>query len=310
MYNRAVSGDPYELLGVSRDASADEIRQAYRAQARRCHPDINKADGAEEQFKELGQAYAVLSDERRRALYDEFGEEALAAQFDPRAARAERRRDRGGADRTARRAAAGRSSGSRSVSRARVEASDPAPFRADPKGTADLIAPLEIDLLTAIEGADLSVPSPLGGAAVQVRVPAGVKSGQQLRVRGRGRAGVRGGRPGDLYLEIVVLPHPFFRREGHDLHLTLPITVNEAHQGATVEIPCLDGRLRLPVPPGSRGGELLRLRGKGPVDGEGRRGDLYVHLCVRLPDRLDAAGRALERLSALYSTDIRRDLHL
>ena len=291
-----MSGDPYELLGVSREASADEIRQAYRAQARRYHPDINKTEGAEERFKELGQAYSVLSDERRRALYDEFGEEALAAQFDPRAAR---RRERGGADRTARRAGPGRSSPGRGTAAPKIKME-----------SSDIVAPLEIDLLTAIEGADLTVESPLGGAAVQVRVPAGVESGEQLRVRGRGRAGVRGGRPGDLYLEVVVLPHPFFRRERRDLHLTLPITVNEAHQGATVEIPTLDGRLRLPVPAGSRGGELLRLRGKGLVDGEGRRGDLYVHLCVRLPDRLAAAGRALERLGALYSDHVRRDLHL
>lgn len=293
--------DPYQVLGVSRDATADEIRQAYRALARKYHPDINKAEGAEDRFKELGQAFSVLSDEKHRALFDEFGDEALSSQFDPRAAR---RRDRAGAEQTTRRAAtrpgARRAAAERFTPRHTAPAGD----------SSDIVAPLEIDLATAIHGAELTVPSPLGGASLMVGVPPGAQSGQQLRVRGRGRVGSRGGRPGDLYLEIVVLPHPFFRRDGCDLHLELPVTVNEAHEGATIEIPSLDGRLRLPVPAGSRGGERLRLRGKGIADGEGGRGDLYVHVCLRLPDRLDAAGRAIERMAGLYSESVRRDLRL
>jgi curved DNA-binding protein len=291
-YNCVVPVDPYKVLGVSRAAAADEIRQAYRALARKYHPDINKAEGAEDRFKEIGQAFSVLSDEKRRALYDEFGDEALSSQFDPREAR---RRDRPSSEQTARSAPA------RPSARCAAAPGDDSP---------DIVTPLEIDLATAIHGDELTVPSPLGGASLMVRVPAGAESGQQLRVRGRGRVGSRGGRPGDLYLEIVVLPHPFFRRDGRDLHLELPVTVNEAHQGATIEIPSLDGRLRLPVPAGSRGGERLRLRGKGISDGEGGRGDLYVHLCIRLPDRLDAAGRAIERMAGLYSEPVRRDLRL
>jgi curved DNA-binding protein len=293
----AVSFDPYQVLGLDRQASTDEIRQAYRSLARKYHPDINKEPGAEERFKELGQAYSVLSDEHRRALYDEFGEDSLSLQFDPHEARRQRRHP---------------------SRREESRAGEPPARRAAPPSTehgpvgektdADVRAPLEIDLGLAIRGGELSVPSPLGGASLTLSLPPGVESGYQLRVRGRGRPGIRGGRPGDLYFEVHVQPHPFFHREGLDLHLELPLTIAEALHGATIDIPGVDGWLRLPVPAESHGGERLRLRGKGLCDADARRGDLYVHLCVRLPDRLDAAARSLDRLAGLYSRPVREGL--
>ncbi len=363
--------DPYQILGVAHDVSVDELRQIYRSLARKYHPDVNKSAGAEEHFKLLGQAYSVLSDAGRRALFDEFGEASLAIGFDARAARAQARSaGRGGAERgrpaegerrprekeaprrhgeadPRRRAPAepsGRWPGERGHGRSREDGpgrdrmregpvpqgrEDHGPRREDtrsrrwgreePQGredrglrgdeSPDVHAPLEIDLLTAIHGGEVKLTAPAGGA-LSVHLPPGVQSGYQLRMKGRGRAGRRGGMPGDLFLEVVVLPHPYFRREGYDLVLELPVTIPEAHQGASVQIPTLEGWVRVPVPAGSRGGERLRLRGKGLPDEDGGRGDLYVHLSVRLPERLDAAGRALERLAGLYSEDLRADLHL
>jgi curved DNA-binding protein len=173
-----------------------------------------------------------------------------------------------------------------------------------------VVSELEIDLLTAITGGELRVTSPVGGAVLRAVVPPNVQPGHRIRFKGRGRASrAGGGGPGDLYLEVVVRPHPFYHRDGLDLVLELPLTVEEAWRGASVDIPTLAGWLRVPIPAGSRGGERLRLRGKGIYDGE-LAGDLYVHLCVRLPDRLEAAGRSLERLAGLYSDDVRQGLHL
>ncbi len=293
--------DPYQLLGVQRSASDDEIRQVYRSLARKYHPDVNKSPGAEDHFKLLGQAYSVLSDAKRRALFDEFGEESLSIQFDAEQARAERGRRGGRSERSAR--------------RARAATPDPRPRYEEAREeraseSSDVVSQLEIPLLTAIQGGELRVESPIGGAPLRVQIPANVEAGHQLRFKGRGRAGRRGGPPGDLFLELVVKPHPYYRREGYDLVLDLPVTVDEAWHGATVEVPSLDGWLRVPVPARSRGGERLRLRGKGIPDARGGRGDLYVHLSLRLPDRIDPAGRALERLSGLYSEDVRAGLRL
>lgn len=289
--------DPYQLLGVSRSASDDEIRQVYRALARKYHPDVNKSPGAEDHFKLLGQAYSVLSDAKRRALFDEFGEESLSIQFDPAQARAER----------AQRARPDGRPRSRSARQERGPREEPRPERGPE--SSDVVSQLEVPLLTAIEGGELRIDSPIGGAPIRVQLPANVEAGHRLCFKGRGRAGRRGGPPGDLTLEVVIRPHPFFRREGRDLVLELPVTVAEAWHGANVEVPTLDGWIRVPIPARSRGGERLRLRGKGIADGQGR-GDLYVHLSVRLPDRIDPAGRALERLAGLYSEDVRAGLGL
>jgi curved DNA-binding protein len=297
--------DPYQVLGLGQQASPEEIRQAYRSLARKYHPDINRAPEAEERFKELAQAYSVLSDEQRRALFDEFGEAALSTQFDPHEARRSRRPAPAGR-REEPRPRPTPASGGEPRPRVTLVPSGQGPI--GDQTEADVSSTLEIDLGLAIRGGELTVPSPLGGASLTLSLPPGVESGHQLRLRGRGRPGVRGGRPGDLYFEVRVQPHPFFRRDGLDLYLELPLTIAEALHGATIEIPSLEGWLRLPIPAESRGGERLRLRGKGICDADGRRGDLYVHLCLRLPDRLEAATRSLDRLASLYSRPVREGL--
>ena len=176
--------------------------------------------------------------------------------------------------------------------------------------TADVVAPLEIDLALALSGGELRIPSPVGGAMLAVRVPPNVQSGHRVRLVGRGRPGRGGARPGDLYMEVDVRRHSYFHLEGDDLVLELPITVGEAHYGAEVEIPTPDGWLRIRVPRGSTGGERLRLRGKGKVLDSGQRGEMYVHLCVRLPGKVGAATRSLDHINQLYHDPIRHDLKL
>lgn len=289
-----MSFDPYRILGVEQTATTDEIRHAYRALARRYHPDLNQDPDAEEQFKELGQALSVLTDQKRRELFDRYGEASLQAHFDPHQAAAEppgpgRRQHPGEA-----------------WTEATTSPRSPGP----PLSDLDVVVPLEIDLLTAITGGEARGSSPHSASSLRVPIPAGVETGHCVRLQGRGRPG-RGGRPpGDLLFEIRVQSHPFFHRDGVDLILDLPITIEEAHLGARIQIPTLEGWLGVRIPPNSRGGERLRLRGRGLPLGQGLRGDLHVHLCVRLPERLDAAGRLLQRLSALYVEPVRAGLHL
>jgi curved DNA-binding protein len=278
-----VTTDPYFILGVERSASDDEIRQAYRRLARELHPDLHPGRDSEEAFKALGLAHAVLSDAGRRRLYDQFGAASLEPGFEPG------------------RGAPGPSAGPAQPSAGSAEA-------ARSGGSGDLVVPLEIDLLAAITGGPQRVEAPTG-ATLTVEVPPDAQSGQQIRLPGRGRPGRQGARPGDLYCEIVVRPHPFLQRQGRDLVLELPVTIDEAHRGAQIEIPTLDGWARIRIPKGSRGGERLRLKGQGIGSGQGR-GDLLVHLCVRLPERLQSAGRILERLDGLYSGSVRQGLKL
>ena len=312
-----MSFDPYRLLGVAPNATVEQVRQTYRKLARKFHPDINPDPGAAEQFKEMGHAFAVLSDATKRALFDEFGEESLHLNFDVDRARRKRSRPA-----PARRTAPRRptSSGRRTTRDPRPDPRQPQPRQrprrpapAPPPGgpSPDVTSPLEVDLDLALTGGDMRIPSPVGGAMLTVHLPPGVKSGTRIRLAGRGRpGGRRGAKPGDLFLEVRVKPHPFFERSGDDLLLELPLTLGEAYHGAEVEIPTLDGWLRIRIPAGSRGGERLRLQGNGLHTTAGSRGDMYVHLCVRLPDKMSAATRSLDQLSQLYSEPVRKGLKL
>ena len=336
--------DPYGLLGVHSSASREEIRQAYRSLARKYHPDVNPSPEAVEHFKEVGMAFAVLNDEPKRALFDEFGEESMHLNFDPVAARQRRQRKArprkappGARARTGRGGPRPRRSGA-SARRAQPQPQhqqrpqpqaprhrdrpqprrggqpppEPRPRQApmgDPRSS-DVVAPLPVDLATALSGGQLRIPSPVGGAMLTVRVPAGVQDGFRIRLVGRGRPGRSGAKPGDLHLEVAISRHPHFHFEGDDLVLELPVTMGEAHFGAEVEIPTPDGWLRMRVPPGSLGGERLRLKGKGKVLPGGQRGEMYVSLSVRLPQKLGAAARSLDHISQLYPDSIRKDLKL
>ena len=318
--------DPYEVLGVGRDADLDAIRKSYRKLARQFHPDVNPGDAeAEERFKEISVAYDVLSDPERRRNYDEFGEIALELGFDAEEAR--KRRD---------------AFRSRFGEGARPEGGDygeqfhfgdiddllgqffsgrgrtGAPREGDMRFRgADLHAELELDFVDAARGGEkrltLSRPTASGGAApetVTVRIPAGVDEGGRLRVPGKGAPGVGGGPPGDLWVGLRVRPHPIFRREGRDLSLDVPVQVREAILGAKIEVPTLEGRVTLTVPPGTHSGTRLRLRGKGIADpAGGPPGDLFARIQIRVPRNLDDETReALERLAPFEDPDLRGDL--
>ncbi len=309
--------DLYAVLGVTRDADAETIRTAYRKLARQHHPDVNPGDAhAEERFKQVSEAYSVLSDAEKRRNYDEFGDIALESGFDAEAARRARERfgarfgrgpgasfaseefEFGDLDDLLGRAFAGRGRG----------AAPPFPLRG-----ADLEAALELDFLEAVRGGErqLVLPRPgAGSETVTVRIPAGVGEGGRIRIPGKGAPGRGGGPPGDLWATIHVRPHPVFRREGRDVSLDLPITVAEAVRGAKVEIPTLTGRATVTIPPGTDGGRRLRLTGKGvPDPSGGAPGDLYVVVRIRVPKGLDeAALRSLGELERFDAADPRQEL--
>lgn len=312
------SRDLYAILEVARDAGEDDIRTSYRRLARRHHPDVNPGDReAEDRFKAVSEAYSVLSDPEKRRNYDEFGEASLNSAFDADAARRSQEefgaRFGGGA---------GHFDGEQ-FSFGGLEdilsglfrgggAAGQAHFRA--RGP-DVEAELELDFLEAARGCEkrlnLARPRADGGVqqdTVTVRIPPGVDDGGRIRLRGKGGEGVGGAPAGDLYARMRVRQHPVFRREGLDLHLTLPVTVHEAIRGAKVDVPTLDGRATVTVPPGTDGGSRLRLRGKG-VQRDGRSGDLYAVVQIRVPKDLDEAGReALDRLAESDTSDPRKEL--
>ncbi len=293
--------DLYQMLGVARGASEDEIRKAYRKLARKYHPDVNPGDEqAEERFKQISEAYAVLSDDEKRKLYDEFGEISLEGGFDPEAAR------------RAREAFGARFGRGRPQAEA-FEFGDLDDLLGSVFGRArarrgfamrgpDLEAELELDFLEAASGGEkrLVVQRPTADGsvrseAVTVRIPPGVAEGGRIRIPGKGGEGVGDGPPGDLHARIRVRPHATFRREGRDLLLDLPITVREAVVGTKKEIPTLEGNVTVTVPPATDSGKRLRLRGKGIRDpGGGPPGDLYAVVQIRVPRSLEELREELE----------------
>lgn len=294
----------YKTLGVAKTASADEIRKAYRKLARKHHPDLNPGDrSAEAAFKKVSAAYDVLSDETKRKAYDEFGDASLQSGFDPDAAREyahwQESRER-------RASGFGASEGPLDF--------DLSEFfqRQAPDGPVhgrDLYTSIDIDLRQAIEGTELTADLPNHGP-VHVRIPRGAKSGDLLRVRGKGSPGQNGGPAGDLVIETIVRPHPRVRRQGLDLHLTLPITLNEAYNGASINLPTFDGSVVLRVPSRTKQHATLRLRGKG-VERKDQRGDMLVEVDVQMPDVADASlAEALSASDKLYSTPIREGFAL
>jgi DnaJ-class molecular chaperone len=294
--------DFYAALGVSRTASEDEIRKAYRKLARKHHPDVNPNDRkAEEKFKEISFAYEVLSDKDKRARYDEFGVQGLAEGFDPAQAREYARWSQG-----ARRSPSYESF----TSDADIDLEDllgglfgGAGRRArGPMRGRDASGEIEVDFLDAVRGGEVRVQVADRGT-LRIKIPPGSETGTKIRLAGQGDSGDPGAPPGDLYLALKVRPHPFFRREGTDLHLDLPVTVPELIQGASVEVPTADGSVTMKIPPHSQNGRVLRLRGKGaPKLGASERGDLYVKLVAELPDpadpRLESIAKELEKLYA------------
>jgi curved DNA-binding protein len=308
--------DPYETLGVARDADVDAIRKAYRKLARKHHPDLNPGDkAAEERFKEISQAWEVLEDPERRRNYDEFGAISLEAGFDAEKAR-QAREAFGSRFGTGGRPGPegfgeefefgdlddllGRFTGGRAGARAGG--------RGLRMRGADIEATLDLDFLDAVRGGEHRLT--LGGDTINVRIPPGVDTGGRLRIPGKGGPGIGGGPAGDLHVELRVRPHRLFTREGRNLTFDLPVTVSEAVRGAKVEVPTLDGRATLTIPPGTDSGTRLRLRGKGVPDPRGGApGDLFARVQIRVPKTLDeAAEKGLDALERVEDREIRKEL--
>jgi curved DNA-binding protein len=330
--------DPYATLGVAKNASAEEIKKAYRKLAKKLHPDVNPGDKkAEERFKDVSAAFEVIGDPKRRALYDEFGEVALSSSFDEEKAKKfrEYQRAAGAA------AGGGPFRGFEGFSGGGFGAGgfDPSEFgdlgsmfedlssnrrggsarrRANqPVVGDDVEASIDIDLRDAVLGAEreITLQRPAGDARLRVKIPPGVETGSRVRLAGQGAPGERGGEPGDLYLRITVRPHPTVRVDGRDLSLDLPITAAEALQGAEVTAPTFEGSVKLKIPKGSQSGRRLRLRGRGlPALRAGStgapRGDLYVVLQIVLPPDSPAARSAAAELQKLYPKDVRQDVRI
>jgi DnaJ-class molecular chaperone len=292
--------DLYQTLGVAKTADADTIRKAYRKLARKHHPDVNPGDKkAEDRFKEVSSAYEVLSDPKRRAAYDEFGEPAAAAGFDADKARSYQQWQQTREQRSSR----------FEEGPVEFDFGDLFGRARGPAQGADMLARVQMDLRQAIEGGEVSLDVP-GQGTVRVRIPPGADNGSTIRVPGKGAPGASGGPPGDLVIETEVRPHPLLRREGLDLYLTVPVTLDEAYNGASIEVPTLDGPVLLKVPPRSQGGSKLRLRAKG-VARRDATGDLIVVLDLRMPDRPDDALAAALRASAsAYSAPVRGEMTL
>ena len=315
--------DLYEILGVERDAETDVIRKAYRRLARQNHPDLNPGDSAAEtRFKEISKAWAVLSDDKKRQEYDEFGEISLEAGFDAEKAREVREQFES-------RFGATGHGGGHGVHQdefyfggiddllGRMFEREEGPQASALFRGADLEASLELDFLEAVAGAGkrltLSRPGADGSVkteTVTVRIPPGVDESGRLRIPGKGAHGARGGASGDLWVTLRVRPHRVFRREGRNLALELPVSVREATLGAQVDVPTLDGRATLTIPPGTHGGTRLRLRGKGvPETSSAAAGDLLVRLQIKVPSELDAdAKNSIEALRKFEDSSIRKDL--
>ncbi len=285
--------DYYKILGVSRNATQEEIKRAYRRLARKYHPDVSKEPGAEEKFKEIQEAYEVLKDPEKRKLYDQLGPYWKEGRgFQPPPGFEERfagftTEDLGGFSDFFE-LIFGPGFGRRGAGFGR--------FRT--RGE-DVEAEISISLEEAYRGATvpvtLEIPEvdPTTGRVrrvrrtLQVKIPAGIQEGQRIRLAGQGAPGIGGGPPGDLYLRVRFKPHPYLRVKGRDVELDLPITPWEAALGATVTVPTLGGRVRLKIPPGSQTDTKLRLRGRGLG------GDQYVILKIHTPPATTQEARRL-----------------
>jgi curved DNA-binding protein len=297
--------DYYAILGVARDAGADDIRKAYRKLAQKYHPDVTKDPQGEEKFKEVAEAYQTLKDPEKRKAYDELGSGFASGQdFRPPPGWEQRFGDAPNE---------GRFSFDdvdlsdlfESLSRGRRGASrGPRNMRGE-----DFDVAVQLTLEQALHGTQVDLRLGLPeydehGAVhavektIKARIPKGATDGQRLRLRGQGGKGLNGGGNGDLYLDISLRPHALFRADGHDLYLDLPLAPWEAALGASVEIPTLEGAVSLKVPAGTSTGRKLRLAGKGLPRPEGAPGDLYAVAQIVNPTVLTERERELFRALA------------
>jgi curved DNA-binding protein len=312
--------DFYDVLGVDRNASADEIQRAYRKLARQYHPDVNKDPGAEGRFHEIGEAYDVLSNPDTRSRYDAFGHDFRRVPEDV-------------TPEQWRRARAGATAGARSRARGRGDGGDDSGFGFDTSGFdggvdfedlfgdmfggrfrrggragwgpivgADQEAVLTLTVEEAYRGGRRTIT--VGGRTLEVDIPPGVTDGQRIRLAGQGGHGSGGAEAGDLYLVVRLAPHPRYRVDGRDITVDLPLAPWEAALGTTVAIDTPGGEAKVTVPPATSTGKRLRLRGRGMPNPRGTPGDLYAEVKVVVPPRLTDEERHLfEELARVSDFD-------
>jgi len=284
--------DYYAALGVKRDAGADEIKTAYRRLARKYHPDVSKEKDAEEKFKAMAEAYETLKDPEKRAAYDQLGRHQSGEEFRPPPDWGEHfAQGQGGFDDidlsdlfAGIAGRQGRGGGARRADR--------------PMAGSDYEAVVRISFEQAFHGTEVDLElsvlewDPDGGVRrvphrVKARIPRGVTDGEKLRVPGKGGKGANGGPSGDLYLDIEVQTHPFYRVDGQDLYVDLPLAPWEAVLGTSVKLPTPAGAVTLKVAAGTRAGQRLRLSGRGMARGKGTPGHLYAMVRIEVPTVTD-----------------------
>jgi DnaJ-class molecular chaperone len=321
--------DYYDTLGVSKSATADEIKSAYRKLARKLHPDATKNDPkSTEKFKEVQEAYDVLSDSTKRSNYDQFGHAGVGsgsagpAGVDPFEAfrRAQQARGAGGGNRrwnggpgvTVEDFDVGEGAGDyssifdqlfggRAPGRSRGRSKQP-----PPRGQ-DVQTSVALTFEQAARGTNLPLQINRDGKVetIEVKVPPGVTDGSRVRIKGLGEQ--NGGEPGDLYILTTLHPHPYFRRDGLDVLVDVPVSLYEALLGAKVDVPTLDGKVTMTIPPGTTGGAKLRVKGKGIHRGS-EQGDQFVIVKIILPKSLDDSDKDLiQKLAAKHPIDPRTD---
>lgn len=327
--------DYYEILGADRGASPEELKRAYRSLARKHHPDLNPDDkkAAEIRFKEVQEAYDILGDPEKRKLYDLYGRAAFqGAAAGPRAGATEWSAREGAAyenvdfsqffgnaagPRTGPAGAEGFDAGGSIFEEilGRVRGGRRANRASGPRSGAggDVESSLRIPFLTAVTGGEqpIVIARPDGASeTLTVRIPPGIDDGAKIRLRGKGNPSLGGGPAGSLVITVKVDPHPYFRREGRDLLVDLPISVSEAILGARVDCPTLSGVKTVTIPPGSSSGQKLRLKGQGvPARGDHPAGDLFPVLKVSVPKSIDEESRRLiEEFASRNPSDPRRGL--
>ncbi len=312
--------DYYDVLGVKKTASEDEVKKAYRKLAKKFHPDVNKGNkDAENKFKEISEAYAVLSDEEKRQQYDRLGKEAFAyggaagaggqypggnpfAGFDF----SQFTEQFGGGGTRGRRTSSRRpatGAGGFTDIFSDLFSGGGTGFETGPMRGSDIEAELTIDFRDAVLGTTMDLV--VNGSHIKVKIPEGVRDGQRIRLRGKGAPGSDGGPAGDLNVLVHVRPHPFFERRGDDIYIDLPITVGEAIRGAEVEVPTIHGPVRAKIPAHTQTGKTFRISGKG-VKKKNTSGDHFYRVLVFVPR--EAPANAIDAFEAAYAENPRANL--
>ncbi len=319
-----MSTDPYEALGVKKTATDAEIKKAYRKIVKTSHPDINPDDpGAEARFKAASAAYDLLKDPEKRARFDrgeidasgqerpehhfynqyagaggnpyrgaqDFGGQSFDDYEDMSSFFEDYLRGRGGAG-------FGRGGGGAGFGGQEFHAHG-----------ADRQYRLEVPFMDAVLGATTRITLP-DGKALEVNIPRGIKDGQTLRLKGKGEPGIGKGQPGDALITVHVTPHPTFKRDGNDIRVVLPITIDEAILGAKVEVPTITGKVKVTIPKGASSGQTLRLKGKGVLPRKGKRGDQLVELKIVSPKVDDDLVKCMEEWRRKHSYDPRKGMKI